>query len=477
MPRIPYLHYYYTWKWLEERNMPDIAHIAANHSTWDLEFENLPIESLILIYADFRVRAERGEDGREITIVSPLTESRDRIFVKLADMTPEKRLRYETVYKKLDDFERFLISHGVNTDPKPDAAVAAEKKDAALLCQGEVIRALNNHAFDNNIHLMHTISVSDTFEALLEQARDEKNLSRIRTYLLLFEEYSTYMTRTHKLLTLRFLYELLMHHDGDVRRHAGRIMGAILANSGPRYRKELPRGAGSLAIAPALHAVLSESTTLWDHYIELCLHPDYKISQKHAMRISNSLKTIAGEPVCALHAGGTARILGQALPPHFLQRRGGSARAHGHPRAHSAGRHAEKRRSSGMLPILGEAAASAEARARIRALRSLSAVANGDPALLAARGGNGKAAAGCGIYLRLAAQRHPQTRGVKPAARTRVSGCGDLPEQPEEQHLLDDEAGADRPALRICAGASAGGVPYRDAPEQPPLGQRAFAGA
>ena len=81
MPRIPYLHYYYTWKWLEERNMPDIAHIAANHSTWDLEFENLPIESLILIYADFRVRAERGADGKEMTIVSPLTESRDRIFV------------------------------------------------------------------------------------------------------------------------------------------------------------------------------------------------------------------------------------------------------------------------------------------------------------------------------------------------------------------------------------------------------------
>jgi hypothetical protein len=89
MPRIPYLHYYYTWKWLEERNMPDIAHIAANHSTWDLEFENLPIESLILIYADFRVRAERGADGKDITIVSPLTESRDRFFVKLADMTPE----------------------------------------------------------------------------------------------------------------------------------------------------------------------------------------------------------------------------------------------------------------------------------------------------------------------------------------------------------------------------------------------------
>lgn len=381
MPRIPYLHYYYTWKWLEERNMPDIAHIAANHSTWDLEFENLPIESLILIYADFRVRAERGADGKEMTIVSPLTESRDRIFVKLADMTPEKRLRYETVYKKLDDFERFLISHGVNPDPGASARLAAEKRDAALLSQGEVVRALCNHAFDNNVQLMHTITVSDTFEALLEQARDEKNLSRIRTYLLLFEEYSTYMTRTHKLLTLRFLYELLMHHDGDVRRHAGRIMGAILANSGPRYRKELPRGAGSLAIAPALHAVLSESIALWDDYIELCLHPDYKISQKHATRISNSLKTIAGS------------LFSRCMPEERrgywdkIYRRvffcgGEDLLALMDTITHIPQEVMQRAEIERMLPILGGAAASTEARVRIRALRALGAVADGDPKLL-----------------------------------------------------------------------------------------------
>jgi len=377
MPRIPYLHYYYTWKWLEERNMPDIAHIAANHSTWDLEFENLPIESLILIYADFRVRAERSADGKEVTIVSPLTESRDRIFIKLADMTPEKRLRYETVYKKLDDFERFLISHGVNPDPNVDILSAVEKKDAALLSQGAVVRELCNHAFDNNVHLMHTISVSDSFEALLEQARDEKNLSRIRTYLLLFEEYSTYMTRTHKLLTLRFLYELLMHHDGDVRRHAGRIMGAILANSGPRYRKELPRGAGSFAIAPALHAVLSESIALWDDYIELCLHPDYKISQKHATRISNSLKTIAGS------------LFSRCMPEERrgywdkLYRRvffsgGEDLLALMDTLAHVPHEVMQKNEIERMLPVLCGAAASAEARVRIRALRAVSAVTDGD---------------------------------------------------------------------------------------------------
>ena len=381
MPRIPYLHYYYSWKWLEEKNMPDIAHIAANHSTWDLEFENLPIESLILIYADFRVRAERGADGKDITIISPLTESRDRIFVKLADMTPEKRLRYETVYRKLDDFERFLQSYGVNTELKAETLLPAERTDAALLSQEAVIRALNNHAFDNNVHLMHTISVSDTFEALLEQARDEKNLSRIRTYLLLFEEYSTYMTRTHKLLTLRFLYELLMHHDGDVRRHAGRIMGAILANSGPRYRKELPRGAGALAIAPALHAVLSESTTLWDDYIELCLHPDYKISQKHAARISNSLKTIAGS-LFARCMPEERRGYWEKLYRRMFFSAGEDLLALMDTLSHIPREVMQTSEVERMLPILGAASASNEARVRIRALRALSAVSGGDQTLV-----------------------------------------------------------------------------------------------
>ncbi|MDO5112077.1 MAG: cytidyltransferase-related domain protein [Clostridia bacterium] len=291
--RVPYLHYYFTWQWLNGNGMPDIAHVAANHSTWDLEFENLPLESLLLIYADFRVRGERDENGVEHVRIYTLDEAGEVILSKLADMTEEKRRRYQTVYRKLRDFEHYLKSHGVNTDPLCDDPLPIEHCDAALLPPAEAVGALRDLVFSNNVRLMRTITESASFEELLEQARNEKNLQRIRTYLRLLEEYSTYMTRGHKLLTLKFLYELLMHHEGDVRRHAGCIMGAILANSGPRYRKELPHAADPGAIAPTLNALLDESTALWDEYVELCLHPDHKISAKHAMRISNSLKTIA----------------------------------------------------------------------------------------------------------------------------------------------------------------------------------------
>lgn len=81
--------------------MPQIAHVAANHSTWDLEFENLPLESLLLIYADFRVRGHRLENGTEQVSIYTLKQAHDIIYTKLSHLTEEKRRHYETVFQKL----------------------------------------------------------------------------------------------------------------------------------------------------------------------------------------------------------------------------------------------------------------------------------------------------------------------------------------------------------------------------------------
>lgn len=162
----------------------------------------------------------------------------------------------------------------------------------ALLSAGESLGALRRLTFDSNIRLMHTISTDASFDQLLEQARSEKNTQSIRTYLELFDEYHPYMSGSNKRKLLDFLYELLMYPEGDVRRVAGQIMGRVLANSGPKYRKELPSAAPKTATAPTMLSLLEESVALWDQYVERCLHPDHKIAAKHALRISNSLKAI-----------------------------------------------------------------------------------------------------------------------------------------------------------------------------------------
>ncbi len=289
--RIPYLHYYYTLQWLSQHGMGHIAHVSANHSTWDLEFENLPIESLLLIYSDFRVRGTR-EDGREVVRIYSLAEAYQMIMAKLSDMTEAKVKRYRLVYSKLRDFEQYLHDRGVATELSSEASTPRSIPDAALLFDSEVLDALRDLTFENNIRLMHTISTDASFDLLLEQARGERNAQRLRTYLHLFDEYSTYMTRSNKQKLLSYLYELLMSPEGDIRRTAGNIMGQILANSGPKYRKELPSAAPKSAMAPTMLALLDEAVSLWDHYVKLCLYPDHKIAQKHALRINNSLKSI-----------------------------------------------------------------------------------------------------------------------------------------------------------------------------------------
>lgn len=115
--RVPTLHYYYTWEWLSKLDMPQIAHVAANHSAWNLEFENLPLESLLLIYSDFRVRGRRLENGTEQVAIYTLQQAHDIIYARLSPLTAEKRQHYETVFQKLWDFQAFLQSQGVEPDP------------------------------------------------------------------------------------------------------------------------------------------------------------------------------------------------------------------------------------------------------------------------------------------------------------------------------------------------------------------------
>ena len=293
--RIPYLHYYYTWQWFRAHGMEEIGYISANHSTWDLEFENLPIESLLLIYADFRVRGVWNQDtGQERVSVHSLTDAYEAVFTKLYDMTPEKKRRYETVYYKLLDFQRFLESRGVPTDLQGNGLRQTHAANPALLFPEQALQALRNMTLSHSIRLMRMVSREESFTQLLEQTKREKSLPSIRTYLHLLEEYNTYLTVENKRKTLVLLYELLMHPEGDVRRKAGQIIGLILANSGPKYRKERPSASLDGVSPPAMMALLEEEVSLWRQYIEQCLHPDHKLSMKHAQRISNSLKTICG---------------------------------------------------------------------------------------------------------------------------------------------------------------------------------------
>jgi len=283
--RVPYMHYYYTDLWFRSRHMSDIGYIAANHSVWDLEIDYLPAESLALIYADFRVKQERGPDGREITRISTLSEAFDVILSKLDNVTNEKRTRYTFVYAKLRDFERYMERLGVDTSLTGRHTGPSVRKDAALMEPSEVVEALRMQGVAHNVGLMSRLTGQRSFAGLLEQARGETDWRRLRAYLGVFESYSVYLSRGQKVQTLAFLYELLMHREGDIRRQAAALMGEIIARFHAGYAKETPIDAPSDGQEDA-------DLEQWRLYLTKLIRPDRKLMAQHRRWIRFTLKMV-----------------------------------------------------------------------------------------------------------------------------------------------------------------------------------------
>ena len=283
--RVPYLHYYYTDEWLTRSGLPQVGQVAGNHSTWDLELANLSVESMLLIYADFRSKQRREADGRETAALYALKDAFDVILSKLDNVDAAKKRRYEYVYRKLRDFEDYLIAHGVdvtlqgrNTEPSPQPDIALMKPD-------EYYRAFCLTAVEHNLDMMRRLSHEGLFSDLLEMARSEKDWTRVRTYLCVLEDYFTYLSTNQKIQTVYFLYELLLHPEGDIRRQAAALMGQVMAKFSLRYKKELPSSAPRAAVEQTQFA-------LWSQYLNLLFYPDHKLTPQQTSHIRFTAKLV-----------------------------------------------------------------------------------------------------------------------------------------------------------------------------------------
>ena len=284
--RVPYLHYYYTDQWFAWRGLGALGRVAANHSVWDLELENLSSESLVLVYADFRVKQERLPGGGEEARLFSLGDAFDVILSKLDNVDAAKRRRYHYVYLKLQDFEGYLRTFGVDVTLSTAGGPPLPRKDPSLMNEDEVVLGLRRTAVDHNIRLMHRLGRERLFVATLEAARGEKDPGRIRAYVSVFREYFTYWTVEQKEQTLEFLYELLLQPDGDIRRQAAGLMGRILSKFLSGYRKELPQG---VPASPQEERPFE----LWAEYLEKLIHPDRRLTPRQISMIRYQAKTVA----------------------------------------------------------------------------------------------------------------------------------------------------------------------------------------
>ena len=289
--RIPYLHYYYTNYCLNRFGLPTIAHIAANHSTWDLELENLSAESLILIYADFRVRSSRTRAGEEKITFHSLEDAFNVILSKLDNVDSAKKKRYEKVYAKLVDFEKYMKLHGVTVELFEDVGKpVAVKREVALMYGDEIIEHLKQLAVDHNIKLMSHFNSSDEFVNLLEAVRSETNWRNIRTYITILGDYSTYMTEEQKSVILELFYERLTHRASDIREQAASQMGRMIAGYREEYKKELPHD------IPAQEAT-TKNIEMFERYVDRMLNPSKKLAEQHRQRIIQSVDFFVGQVI------------------------------------------------------------------------------------------------------------------------------------------------------------------------------------
>lgn len=283
--RVPYLHYYYTYQFCRNNHLKSIGTIAANHSVWDLELENLSAESLLLIYADFRVKSVYDQNGREQIRFWSLAEAYDVILGKLDDVDAAKKRRYARVYAKLKDFEDYMLSLGCSVDLTSPAGEPVKRNFASLMSAGEIVERFKSLAIRANLQIMSTTTREEQFMSLLENIRAERDWRHVRAYLTAIEEYSAYLPQNQKRVILNFLFDMLSHRDGDIRRQAAAIAGVLIAGYEIAFTKEIPHGYHPPKIGRSM-------TRVFQDFLERLLHPEVHAEERERRYAGFAMQTV-----------------------------------------------------------------------------------------------------------------------------------------------------------------------------------------
>lgn len=258
--RIAYYHYYYSDLWYQRRGLERSRNIAVNHSTWDLELSSLSVESLLLIYADFRVK--NNELGQ--MSIYPLKDSFEVILNKLDNVDDAKERRYRRVYNKLVDFESFMHGLGIHTlDDQHDLKL--NPKNLALLRGKEVVDYHKLEGMDESIFIMHLLRSKESIEELFLMAQSNLDPSMMGIFLNVFKSYHTYLMPSQKDMLLEFLYPLSLHQNENIRLLSAELLGRVIANYDIIYRKEKPADLNDNDMRELL---LDKAEKLLDFYYE-----------------------------------------------------------------------------------------------------------------------------------------------------------------------------------------------------------------
>ncbi|GKT20059.1 cytidyltransferase, partial [Aduncisulcus paluster] len=130
------------------------------------------------------------------------------------------------------DFEEYMFHLGVDVDPDSVVELPEGHRpvfDHYSLLQGrEILQNAKYASIGHNIRLMHHLRDETSLNKMLESARDLGDLSGLRGYIEVLEEYHPYLTQKQKLIVIKFLYEQLIMPEEDIRKQCAALLGVII---------------------------------------------------------------------------------------------------------------------------------------------------------------------------------------------------------------------------------------------------------
>ncbi len=238
--KVAYYHYYYTEEWFYRKGIQYIRNIAVNHSTWDLELESLSIESLILIFSDFRVKEHRDPTLPYPMKFYTLEDSFNVILEKLDNVDAAKEKRYRKVYDKLADFKVFLQGQGIATSFDKVTKTERDLTDPALLRGSALVKRYKNLSISHSLALMYELRNETSLLNYLDDIKNTTDIMPMRRKMSVLAQFSKYLTPEQKIIALDFLFDMLMLHEEGLRRQVAEIMGQIIISFDDPYSKYLP---------------------------------------------------------------------------------------------------------------------------------------------------------------------------------------------------------------------------------------------
>lgn len=209
---------YYVKSWFNKNGFNQVGKIAINNNILCLSNEGLPLESVILIYANLRIGVK---DKDNYFIV------KRNISLNKIENIKEENLK-KLIKIKIHDFEDFLVSSYININTFEENATTHDNY-LELLSGEDLIHYIKNTSLNYKFKLIDIINNNNKFKYILEDFKNCNKISDLQIYIDVFVKYGQYLDKDNKNKLLEVLYNILGQKGVINKYKISKLLGKTIA--------------------------------------------------------------------------------------------------------------------------------------------------------------------------------------------------------------------------------------------------------